>query len=84
MIGDDLPDLAVLQKCGLPIAVANAVPEVKAAARLVTQRAGGYGAVREVIEHLLRVSGRWQQVCEHYGAARSGGEPAEEASTHGA
>lgn len=67
MIGDDLPDLPVLARCGFPIAVANAVPEVKAAARYVTQRPGGHGAVREAVEHLLRASGRWNGILEHYG-----------------
>lgn len=69
MIGDDLLDLPILCKCGFPIAVANAVDEVKAAARLVTQRAGGHGAVREAVEHLLRASGRWREVLEHYGVS---------------
>lgn len=66
-IGDDLPDLPVLRRCGYPMAVANAVAEVKAAARYVTQRAGGRGAVREALEHLLRVTGQWERVLEYYG-----------------
>ena len=76
MVGDDLPDLPVLRRCGYPIAVANAVDEVKAAARLVTQRPGGHGAVREAVEHLLRESGGWRQVLEHYGVSPTGGGPA--------
>lgn len=68
MIADDLPDLPVLQTCGYPIAVANAVPEVKAVARYVTEKPGGDGAVREALEHLLRADGRWSQVLAHYGA----------------
>jgi len=67
MIGDDLPDLPVMRSCGFPIAVANAVAEVRAAARLVTRRGGGQGAVREAIEHLLRTSGQWAEVLAHYG-----------------
>jgi 3-deoxy-D-manno-octulosonate 8-phosphate phosphatase (KDO 8-P phosphatase) len=43
------------------MAVADAVPEVLAAARFVTARPGGHGAVREAIEHLLRGSGRWEE-----------------------
>ena len=66
-IGDDLPDLPPMRACGFPVAVANAVPEVKAAAKLVTQRAGGQGAVREAIEHVLRRDGRWQEVLRYYG-----------------
>jgi len=69
MIGDDLPDLPVMLRCGYPIAVANAVEEVKAAAQLVTERSGGAGAVREALEHLLRRRGRWADVIAKYGGA---------------
>jgi len=69
VIGDDLPDLPAMQACGYPIAVANAAPEVRAAARYVTRRAGGDGAVREAIEHLLAAAGRWDEVVAHYAAA---------------
>jgi 3-deoxy-D-manno-octulosonate 8-phosphate phosphatase (KDO 8-P phosphatase) len=75
MVGDDLPDVPVLRACGFPVAVANAVDEVKALARLVTQRPGGQGAVREAVEVLLRATGGWQQVREHYGLP-PGDEPA--------
>jgi 3-deoxy-D-manno-octulosonate 8-phosphate phosphatase (KDO 8-P phosphatase) len=61
-IGDDLPDLPVLQHVGLAIAVANAVTEVKKAAHLVTKRSGGDGAVREVIEFILKAQGKWRAV----------------------
>lgn len=60
MVGDDLPDLPVLVRCGLPIAVADACAEVRAAAAIVTGRAGGRGAVREAIEAILRAQGRWE------------------------
>ena len=53
MLGDDLPDLPILRVAGYPMAVADAVPEVRALARFVTVRPGGHGAVREAIEHLL-------------------------------
>jgi YrbI family 3-deoxy-D-manno-octulosonate 8-phosphate phosphatase len=59
-VGDDLVDLPVLQRVGLAIAVANAVPEVKRAAHAVTRRSGGHGAVREAIETLLKHQGRWR------------------------
>ena len=72
-IGDDLLDLPVLKRCGFPIAVANAVDEVKAAARLVTQRSGGHGAVREAVEYLLREAGRWQEVTDNYAGSSSSG-----------
>ncbi len=71
VIGDDLPDVPLLHRCGFPIAVANAVDEVKAVAQLVTRRAGGRGAVREALEHLMRATGRWAEVQAHYGLART-------------
>jgi 3-deoxy-D-manno-octulosonate 8-phosphate phosphatase (KDO 8-P phosphatase) len=58
-VGDDLPDLPVLQRVGLAAAVANAVPEVKSAAHFVTTRSGGEGAVREVIELIVKAQGKW-------------------------
>ncbi len=60
-VGDDLPDLPVLARVGLGVAVVNAVPEVKNAAHYITTRAGGSGAVREVIELVLRAQGKWSQ-----------------------
>jgi 3-deoxy-D-manno-octulosonate 8-phosphate phosphatase (KDO 8-P phosphatase) len=74
MVGDDLPDLSVLEVCGYPIAVANAAPEVKALARYVTQATGGHGAVREALEHLMRATGQWAQVLAHYRAAPPGAD----------
>jgi 3-deoxy-D-manno-octulosonate 8-phosphate phosphatase (KDO 8-P phosphatase) len=58
-VGDDLPDLPVLLACGLAVAVADAVAELKAAADYVTTRPGGQGAVREAIEWLMRGQGTW-------------------------
>ncbi len=58
-VGDDLPDLVPMRLCGLPIAVANAVPTVKRAALYVTRRSGGHGAVAEAIELLLRRNQQW-------------------------
>ncbi len=58
-IGDDLPDLPVMRRAGLAIAVANAVAEVKAAAHWVTTRPGGDAAVREAIEFILKAQGKW-------------------------
>ncbi len=58
-IADDLPDLPVLQRVGFAVAVANAVPEVKSVAHLVTKRRGGDAAVREVIEFILKAQGKW-------------------------
>ena len=65
-IGDDLPDLPVIRYVGFGVAVANAVDEVKQYADYVTACPGGKGAVREVIEHILKSSGRWQQLMKRY------------------
>jgi 3-deoxy-D-manno-octulosonate 8-phosphate phosphatase (KDO 8-P phosphatase) len=59
MMGDDLPDLPAYAVVGYKIAVGDAVDEVKAAADFVTTKAGGRGAVREAIEHLLKAQGKW-------------------------
>ena len=58
-IGDDLPDLPLMRRVGLAVAVANAVPEVKKAAHYITERSGGEGAVREVVELVLKVQKKW-------------------------
>ena len=72
-VGDDLADLPVLRRVGLPIAVANAVPEVKAVAAYVTRAAGGHGAVREVVEALLRSRGDWPDILERYFTEQTAG-----------
>ncbi|MBN1917420.1 MAG: HAD-IIIA family hydrolase [Verrucomicrobia bacterium] len=71
-IGDDLIDLAPMTRAGLPVAVANAVDEVKAVARFVTTRPGGQGAVREVVERILNEEGVWGGIV----ARLAGGEAA--------
>lgn len=65
-IGDDLIDIPLLRRVGLAVAVADAVDEVKATAHLITQRPGGQGAVREVIELILRAQGHWDSLLERY------------------
>lgn len=65
-VGDDLTDLPVIRRVGLGVAVADAVPEVLAAAHLVTQRPGGAGAVRELIETLLQAKNRWDDLIRKY------------------
>ncbi len=64
--GDDLNDLAVMRRVGLACAVANAAPEVKEAAHYVTSRAGGAGAVREIVELVLKAQGKWTAIVESY------------------
>jgi len=71
-IGDDFPDLPILQRVALPVAVANAVPEVQAIAQVRLSRPGGRGAVREFAEMLLRAQGVWEEVTARYVAERSG------------
>ena len=68
MLGDDLPDVPLLNRVGWPIAVADAQPEVLARARTVTQRGGGRGAAREAVELILRHNGTWEQVLRRYEA----------------
>jgi 3-deoxy-D-manno-octulosonate 8-phosphate phosphatase (KDO 8-P phosphatase) len=74
-LGDDLPDLPVLQRVGLPVAVANAVPEVRAVAVHTTERPGGHGAVREFAETFLRARGQWTDVVRAYLRERGGELP---------
>jgi 3-deoxy-D-manno-octulosonate 8-phosphate phosphatase (KDO 8-P phosphatase) len=59
-VGDELVDLPLFHRVGLSVAVADAVPEVRAAAHWVTQNPGGRGAVREVCDLVLKATGRWQ------------------------
>jgi 3-deoxy-D-manno-octulosonate 8-phosphate phosphatase (KDO 8-P phosphatase) len=65
-IGDDFTDVTIMHRAGLAIATANARPEVKREAHYVTVAAGGEGAVREVVELLLRAQGLWQEILAHY------------------
>ena len=61
-MGDDIPDICVLNKVGFAVAVANAAPEVKEEADYITKNRGGYGAVREVIELILKQQSVWEKV----------------------
>ncbi len=65
-MGDDWPDLPVLNQVGIPIAVANAVAEVVVQAHYQTQRAGGEGAVREVADIIVKAKGCYQQELARY------------------
>ena len=65
-VGDDLADVPVLERCGLPIAVANAVQPVKQLAAHVTTARGGHGAVREVIDTLLHARGELERAMAIY------------------
>jgi 3-deoxy-D-manno-octulosonate 8-phosphate phosphatase (KDO 8-P phosphatase) len=63
-IGDDLPDIPVLRRAGLAVAVGDAVPEVKAAADYTTKALAGHGAVREAIELILKSKGIWNEMID--------------------
>lgn len=65
-LGDDLPDLPVIARVGLGVAVADASDDVLDAAHYVTRLPGGQGAVREVIEFVLKCQGRWQHILQRY------------------
>lgn len=67
-VGDDLPDLAVIRSCGMGFAVADACEEVRDAADVVTTARGGRGAVREVVEMLLKARGSWDAIVRRYAA----------------
>jgi 3-deoxy-D-manno-octulosonate 8-phosphate phosphatase (KDO 8-P phosphatase) len=69
-MGDDLLDLPVLTRCGLSAAPADAVAEVRSAVHWVSGVAGGRGAVRELIEVVLRAQGRWAAVVAEHGGQR--------------
>lgn len=73
-VGDDLPDLPVILRCGVGITVTDACAEVRDAAAVVTTRAGGQGAVREVIERMLRARGNWEAIVARYAAAATAGD----------
>jgi 3-deoxy-D-manno-octulosonate 8-phosphate phosphatase (KDO 8-P phosphatase) len=65
-IGDDLLDLPLVKRAGYGVAVANAVDELKDVADYVTKKPGGTGAVREVIEQVLKALGKWDKLMERY------------------
>jgi len=65
-VGDDIVDLPAMRLCGLSVAVADAVAEVRDAADHVTGAPGGRGAVREVVEYVLKAQGHWESVVAQY------------------
>lgn len=65
-VGDDLVDLAAMKRAGAAVAVANAIPEVKAMADYVTDARGGHGAVREVVTLILRAQKKWARLVKDY------------------
>ena len=65
-VGDDIVDLPVMRRVGLPIAVADAEEYVRQEALLVTDRAGGRGAVREVTDMIMKAKGKWDEATQRY------------------
>ncbi len=65
-VGDDLPDLPILGRCGLSFAPADAVAEVRAVVHTVLDHRGGRGAAREVVERVLKARGEWESVLSRY------------------
>ncbi len=65
-IGDDLMDLPILSRVGFAVAVANAVEDVKEAVHYVTLKKGGRGAVREVVDLILKTQHKWAEITERY------------------
>lgn len=65
-VGDDIVDLGPLKRAGLAAAVADGVAEARTAAHVVTRAAGGRGAVREVLEMILRAQGKWSPFVANY------------------
>ena len=65
-VGDDVIDLPAMENCGFSVAVANARREVKDRAHYITPHAGGDGALRDVIEYILKAQGKWKQAVEKY------------------
>jgi 3-deoxy-D-manno-octulosonate 8-phosphate phosphatase (KDO 8-P phosphatase) len=69
-VGDDLPDLLAFSIVGLAVCPIDAAAEVKAAAHVVTQAAGGYGTIREIVELILKSQGSWLNLISAAGTAR--------------
>jgi 3-deoxy-D-manno-octulosonate 8-phosphate phosphatase (KDO 8-P phosphatase) len=63
-LGDDLPDLPIMRRVGLAAAVGDAAPEVKRAAHYTTKAVGGKGALRELVEVILRSKGIWEEMID--------------------
>ncbi|HXT17781.1 MAG TPA: HAD hydrolase family protein [Gemmatimonadaceae bacterium] len=79
-VGDDFPDVSLLRIVGLPVAVGNAVPEVRAICTHQLTRHGGRGAVREFAEDFLKIRGEWDMAWNAYVDARSKPRAAEDSA----
>jgi 3-deoxy-D-manno-octulosonate 8-phosphate phosphatase (KDO 8-P phosphatase) len=77
-VGDDFPDMSVLRLVGLPVAVGNAVPEIRAICKHQLEGTGGRGAVREFVEDFLKARGEWETAWGRYVEPRSKPKPGEQ------
>ena len=66
-VGDDIPDLPVMQAAGLSVAPADAAPEIRHASLYVSHLRGGYGCGRDVTEQVLRAQGKWMTDAKAFG-----------------
>jgi 3-deoxy-D-manno-octulosonate 8-phosphate phosphatase (KDO 8-P phosphatase) len=73
-LGDDFPDMPILRRVGLPVAVGNAVAEIRQVCRVQLAEEGGRGAVREFCERLLKARGEWETAWHGYVEERSGSD----------
>jgi 3-deoxy-D-manno-octulosonate 8-phosphate phosphatase (KDO 8-P phosphatase) len=71
-VGDDFPDMPIMRVVGMPVAVGNAVPEIRKIAAVQLTKEGGRGAIREFAEILLKARGQWDEAWNGYVNARSG------------
>jgi 3-deoxy-D-manno-octulosonate 8-phosphate phosphatase (KDO 8-P phosphatase) len=65
-MGDDIVDLGVLKRAGLAITVPHSIPECQDLAHYVTENPGGDGAVREVVDMILKAQGKWEALVKHF------------------
>jgi 3-deoxy-D-manno-octulosonate 8-phosphate phosphatase (KDO 8-P phosphatase) len=68
-VGDDINDIGAARFAGVGVAVADAVPELKAACGWITEARGGHGAIREVCEAILKAQGKWEEIVARYSEA---------------
>lgn len=65
--GDDIPDYEIMARVGLPVAPADAVPEIKSISKYISHKAGGEGVARDVIEQTMKAQGLWMSDAEAFG-----------------
>lgn len=66
-MGDDIPDYEIMTRCGCPVCPADACPDIKAVSLYISDRTGGHGCGRDVIEQVLRAQGKWLNDAKAFG-----------------